>query len=248
MTPTREKNIASKWQKRWLTVLMHILHLALFLLSFSSVLWYRHSVLVSSPIKQHMGLFCCIERCQNHFHGVMHENAFKIWLRFHGFKIQLEFEPGCDDVIVHCLLEPLMSSGSPALISLAFLDRFQYSLTVPFFFCPVSTGVHLGNANIVFTLRPKACLLGTNPAHGIAVMMWDELVRNYSCFHFSLMFYNTVKISKGGFCSDATEPFMEWECSMEIKGSSWNCHCQQRTFDFKSEWQTSTKDDSFLNQ
>lgn len=87
-----------------------------------------------------------------------------------------------------------MSSGSALLSGSDFsvLDRFQFALTVTFFFCPVSAGIHLGNANIISTFIRKAFILGTDPAQGIPVMMWNELIRNYSCFHFSLMLYNTL--------------------------------------------------------
>lgn len=46
-----------------------------------------------------------------------------------------------------------MSSGSALLSGSDFsvLDRFQFALTVTFFFCPVSAGIHLGNANVIST-------------------------------------------------------------------------------------------------
>ncbi len=66
-----------------------------------------------------------------------HCSEFRIWLGFHGFKIRLEFEPGCDDVIVDCLLEPLMSSGS-ALLSgsdfSGFLGWFSVCINCNFLF------------------------------------------------------------------------------------------------------------------
>lgn len=68
-----------------------------------------------------------------------------------------------------------MSAESP-LLSVS--DFFSYSGSFSacinnnliFFFCRLaSTSILLGNANIVFTLRLRVSLLGTNPAGGIPV-------------------------------------------------------------------------------
>lgn len=142
MIPTwKKQQHCIKVTKASTCILMHILH-------FYTNAYFTPctfcSLFSSWPIKQHMHLFCCIEHWENHFHSVMHENAalrqcseFRIWLEFHGFKIRLEFEPGCDDVIVDCQLEPLMSSGSPLLSGSdfsGFLGSFSVCINCNFLF------------------------------------------------------------------------------------------------------------------
>lgn len=81
------------------------------------------------------------------------------------------------------VIEPLMSSGSPLRIPLAFLGCFHYALIVSFSDLRVLV---FTQEMQIYSFRLRACLLGTNPAQGIPVMMWDEFVMIYSFIFISV--------------------------------------------------------------